>query len=106
MLRPKLRRQEPEEVTLLTAVKGSAGRLGEQAVTYVAGETHLAGITPLTAEEAVRLGLKAEVIRCRVRLPAGVTREPGDRVRFRGRDWRCVTVTTWRSFTLVVVEGV
>lgn len=106
MTRPRLGRVPPEEVTLLQRVEGPPGELGESTVTYVAGPAHEALVTPLTAEQAVKAGLTTHVARWRVRLPGGLVLTPGDRLRFRGRDWVAVTVALYRSYTRVIAEGV
>lgn len=91
---------------LLTATPGAVGALGSRTETYTPGATHRALVTPLTAEQAVKAGLTTTVNRWRVRLPRGVLTVPNDRLRFRGKDWKALTVSLYQGYTLVVVEGV
>lgn len=96
-----------EDVTLLIASTGATGPLGGKGQpNYSPGATHQALVTALGAAEAIRLGLTATAEQFRVRLPAGVTLVPGDRLRFRGRDWKAVQVSVRTSYTRVIVEGV
>lgn len=106
MTAPRLKKVQREEVTLLTATPGPPGPLKERTVTYAPGATWRALVTPLTAEQAVKAGLTTAVNRWRVRLPRGVVVVPDNRLRFRGKDWKALSVVAYQSYTLVVVEGV
>lgn len=105
MLLPQFR---DEDVTLLVQVPGQKGRLGGEVSppTYTPGETHKALVTNLGAAEAVKLGLSATTQRWRVRLPAGVVVVIGDRLRFRGKDWKAALVEVRTSYTKVIAEEV
>lgn len=105
MLLPQFR---DEAVTLLVQVPGQKGRLGGEVSppTYTPGETHTALVTNLGAEQALKLGLAGTGQRWRVRLPAGVLVVPGDRLRFRGRDWKVALVEVRKSYTKVIAEVV
>ena len=104
MLLPQFR---DEAVTLLVQVPGQKGRLGGEVgpSTYTPGETYQALVTNLGAEQAVKLGLSATGQRWRVRLPAGVLVVPGDRLRFRGKDWKAALVEVRTSYTKVIAEA-
>lgn len=105
MLLPQFR---DEEVTLLVFIPGQKGRLGGEVAppTYVPGATFQGLVTNLGTAEAVKLGLAATAQRWRVRLPAGTVLKIGDRLRFRGNDWKAELVEVRTSYTKVIAEEV
>lgn len=106
MLRPQF---VDEPITVLkqvtTRTSPGPGLPKETVTSYQPEATYQGNVQPLGAEEAVRLGLKADVARWRVRLPAGVVLTPGDHLEFRERQWKAVLVTMYRSYTRVIAEG-
>lgn len=98
---------QEEEVLLLVLAPGPVGPLGGKGTPSYSPGTTLSGlVTPLGAQEAVKLGLSATTSRWRVRLPAGTHVAPGDRLRFRGRDWKAAQVDERASYTRVIAEEV
>lgn len=92
-----------EEITVLVGVQQTIGVLGETVEVWQQGATHKGLVTPLGAEQAQKLGLTTVKDQLRVRLPAGVVVQVGDRLRLRGRDWQTVQVTGYSSYTRLIV---
>lgn len=98
---------QEEEVLLLVLTLGPTGPLGGKGTpSYSPGATLSGLVTPLGAQEAVKLGLSTTATRWRVRLPAGTHVAPGDRLRLRGRDWKAAQVDERASYTRVIAEEV
>ncbi len=107
MLLPQFRDEDIVLLRQVTERVSPAPGLPKETVTHlVTDATHRGYVQPLGVVEAVRMGLKADVARWRVRLPGGVQVKPGDLLRFRGKDWKAVLVTLYTSYTRVIAVGV
>lgn len=107
MLLPQFRDEDIALLRQVTERVSPAPGLPKETVTHLVPDTTYRGyVQPLGVEEAVRMGLKADVARWRVRLPGGMQVKPGDVLRFRGKDWKAMLVTPYSSYTRVIAEGV
>lgn len=93
-------------VNVLTLQSGPPDALGQSVKSWQPGPNLNANVQPLGSEAAQRMGLTADRERWRVRLPRGTALPLSGRLRMRGRDWTVIRVEAWKSFHLVIVEGV